>query len=586
LPRHGRCNPERAVGRPVALSVVFLTLLPAMAGAAPVDEDPAVAARLTTSETVERIPLSGLRGPVECSVDALMRTIRLRSSTDPPAKLLSKIAGRTGGLCPTVLVRDGAVELTCRSRRFDAKIVRQAKTQYLDINELRGLPWRSGLDRAPGYFFDPWRVGIGQACPGKADAARGECVLKQGNVLKAARYFRLALSTQQRPMASLRLGDLALGTGDPVTAIGWYRRVGNVGVFGQLAAGRLCELEGTCLGTTAEVRRTFNPMGMPEPIRAEILMHAARAEAYLGRLRSAVKIMADQIQRHGVNSLCRENADLLCRRILLLAMREAVLPPEPTPGGPVKAAAVRRTGDAAGSESPPEGEGAAAAGGPGGGPGRAGEHDGEGESRDSGEDGEGDGGTVAVTEGDHLTNLMQVFFALPSWDKGPLAVDLSQGAAAVALKMGAPGFAGNLLVSAAREVPRERLSLHLLLAVEAFLLSGDVVRARVVAEYVETRLGPKGRGGERWRAALRALGHQDDEDDLDPELRAEIEKEVEASLEGLRDARAAIEKARAVMRGVRDASEPRGRKSSGANKGVGPSSASAAPAAGAGEGGG
>ena len=121
MPRHGRCNPERAVGRPVALSVVFLTLLPAMAGAAPVDEDPAVAARLTTSETVERIPLSGLRGPVECSVDALMRTIRLRSSTDPPAKLLSKIAGRTGGLCPTVLVRDGAVELTCRSRRFDAK---------------------------------------------------------------------------------------------------------------------------------------------------------------------------------------------------------------------------------------------------------------------------------------------------------------------------------------------------------------------------------------------------------------------------------------------------------------------------------
>ncbi|HEY8924901.1 MAG TPA: hypothetical protein VIU64_11015, partial [Polyangia bacterium] len=229
------------MGLPVVLPVVFLTLLPAMAGAAPVDQDPAVAARLTTSATVERIPLSGLRGSVECSVDALMRTIRLRSSQDPPAKLLSKIAGRTGGLCPTVAIRDGAVELTCRSRRFDATIVRQAKAQYLDINELRGLPWRSGLDRAPGYFFDPWRVGIGQACPGKADAARGECLLKQGNLLKAARFFRLALSTQHRPMASLRLGDLALATGDPVTAIGWYRRVGSVGVFGQFAASRLCE---------------------------------------------------------------------------------------------------------------------------------------------------------------------------------------------------------------------------------------------------------------------------------------------------------------------------------------------------------
>jgi len=582
LARHGRCSPSPAVALRAALSVVFLTLLPAMARAAPVDDDPAVAARLTTSETVERIPLAGLRGPVECSVDALMRTIRLRSSQDPPSKLLSKVAGRSGGLCPTAVIRDGAVELTCRSRRFDATIVRQAKTQYLDINELRGLPWRSGLDRAPGYFLDPWRVGIGQACPGKADAARGECVLKQGNQLKAARYFRLALSTQHRPMASLRLGDLALSTGDPVTAIGWYRRVGSVGVFGQFAASRLCELEGTCLDSTAEVRRTFNPRGMPEPMRAETLMRAARAEAYLGRLRSAVKIMADQIQAHGVSSLCRENADLLCRRILLLAMREAVMPPEPTPGGATKAVAVRGTAEGAVSEPGAKARGPAGARGQG--AGRGGEPGDDGESGESAE--EGEDGAVVVTEPDHLTNLMQVFFALPSWERGPLAVDLSQGAAAVALKMGAPGFAGNLLISAAREVPRERLSSHLLLAVEAFLRSGDVVRARVVAEYVEMRLGPKGRGGDRWRAALKVLGQQDDEDDLIPEVRAEIEKEVEASLEGLRDARAALEKARGVMRGVKDASESGGRKSGGANKGAGPTSALAAPRAGAGQGGG
>jgi len=567
----------------VVLPVVFLTLLPAMAAAAPVTDDPAVAARLTTSHTVERIPLSGLRGTVEASVDALMGTIRLRSSQDPPAKLLAKIVGHTGGLCPTAVVRDGAVELSCRTHRFDATIVRQAKTQYLDINELRGLPWRSGLDRAPSYFFDPWRVGIGQACPGKADAARGECVLKQGNQLKAARYFRLALSTQHRPMASLRLGDLALATGDPVTAIGWYRRVGNVGVFGQFAAARLCELEGTCLDTTAELRRTFNPRGMPEPMRAETLMHAARAEAYLGRMRSAVKIMADQIHSHGVASLCRENADLLCRRILLLAMREAVLPPDPSSSG-AKGAASRAAGEPAGTEASAESEGAAGGSATGA---RAGDHDANPENEETGEsENDGDGRATVVTEADHLTNLMQIFFALPAWDKGPLAVDLSQGAAAIALKMGASGFAGNLLVSAARDVPRERLSAHLLLAVEAFLRSGDVVRARVVAEYVEMRLGPKGRSGERWRVALKAIGQHDDEDDMTPEVREEIEKELAASLEGLRDARAALEKARAVLRGVKDASEPRGRKSSGAAKGASPASASASGGAGAGEGGG
>jgi len=365
-----------------------------------------------------------------------------------------------------------------------------------------------------------------------------------------------------------------------------------VGVFGQLAEGRLCELEGACLDSTAEVRRTFNPRGMPEPMRAETLMHAARAEAYLGRMRSAVKIMADQIHSHGVASLCRENADLLCRRILLLAMREAVLPPEPPPGGAAKAAAGRGNAEPAASEAGDKGEEAPVAGGTAGSPGRAVENGEPSEGGENGEAGDGDedGGAIVVSEGDHLTNLMQIFFALPAWDKGPLAVDLSEGAAAVALKMGAPAFAGNLLVSAAREVPRERVSSHLLLAVEAFLRSGDVVRARVVAEYVEMRLGPKGRAGERWRTALKALGHQDDEDDLDPEVKAQIEKEVAASLDGLRDARAALEKARAVMRGVKDASESGGRRSSRAAKGSGPASVSAAGGAaggaGAGEGGG
>ena len=84
--RHGRCNPWAVVFP----SVAILTLLPALGLAAPaVDDDAPVAARLTTTETVERIPLVGLRGPVECSVDALMRTIRLRASKDPPAKVLS-----------------------------------------------------------------------------------------------------------------------------------------------------------------------------------------------------------------------------------------------------------------------------------------------------------------------------------------------------------------------------------------------------------------------------------------------------------------------------------------------------------------
>lgn len=551
----------------VVFPVAVLTLVPALAlAAAPTADDAPQGVRLTTSATVERIPLVGMHGPVECSVDALLRTIRLRPTRDKPAALLARIVTHTGGLCPTAVVRDGAVELTCRSRRFDAEVIRQGKTQaqFLDINELRGLPWRAGLDRAPGYFFDPWRVGIGQSCPGRADAARGECQLKQGHLLEAAQFFRTALSTQHRQMASLRLGDLALATGDPVTAIGWYKRVGSLGVFGQFAAGRLCELDGTCFGSTAEVRRAFDPTGMPEPMRAETLMHAARAEAYLGRMRSAVKIMADQIHAHGVASLCRESAELLCRRLLLQAMREAVMPAAEVRAlvAPPAVAAAAGAGGAGGAQV-----GTAKAGATAGSPkNRAGAAAGgngprivvEGEAQDGEDEDEerGEGGADPLEdETVHLTNLMQIFFALPSWDKGPLAVDLAEAGAEVALRLGAPAFAGNLLVTAAREVPDRRLSEHLLLAVEAFLRSGDVVRARVVAEYVEMRLGPKGRAGERWRAALKAIASaEDDDDEIPSELRAEIEKEIDASLDGLKDARSVLEKARTLLQGVSEVS--------------------------------
>jgi hypothetical protein len=563
----------------VVLPVAILTLLPALVlAAAPTPPDDAPrGVRLTTSATVERIPLAGMHGPVECTVDALLRTIRLRPTKDKPSALLARIVTHAGGLCPTAVVRDGAVELTCRSRRFDAEVVRPGKsqTQFLDINELRGLPWRAGPDRAPGYFFDPWRVGIGQSCPGRADAARGECQLKQGHLLEAAQFFRTALSTQHRQMASLRLGDLALATGDPVTAVGWYKRVGSLGVFGQFAAGRLCELDGTCFGSTAEVRRAFDPTGMPEPMRAETLMRAARAEAYLGRMRSAVKIMADQIRSHGVASLCRESAELLCRRLLLQAMREAVMPPAEARAliaAPANAAVAAAPG--AGG-APGTAKGAAPAGSTANPPGLAAGIEGSRAGLDietpSGPDDgeEASDGEAEAPEDDtvHLTNLMQIFFALPSWDKGPLAVDLAEAGAEVALRLGAPAFAGNLLVTAAREVPDRRLSEHLLFAVEAFLRSGDVVRARVVAEYVEMRLGAKGRAGERWRVALKAIASsQEDDDEIPSELRAEIEKEIEVSLDGLKDARAVLEKARTVLQGVSEVSATKSANGKGSPK--------------------
>ena len=44
---------------------------------------------------------------------------------------------------------------------------------YLDINELRGLPWRAGADAPPSYHYDPWKVGLGQSCPGRIPGGAG-----------------------------------------------------------------------------------------------------------------------------------------------------------------------------------------------------------------------------------------------------------------------------------------------------------------------------------------------------------------------------------------------------------------------------
>jgi len=529
--------------RPCALAVLAAALVgglaaPAAGAAEPTaaegaqrienKKEPPKPVRLTMAATAERIPLPALHGPVELTVDALSRLIRLRPTKDAPTALAAKLTAHAGAVCPKVTVREGAVELTCRSRRIEAQLTPEGKKIFLDINELRGLPWRPGLDGAPGYFFDPWRVGLGQGCPARGGVARGECELKDGHILAAAALFRNGLSGPHRQMASLRLGDLALRTGDPLTAAGWYRRVGAYGVFGRMASERLCELTGDCLDDDEELTRTYDPTGLPEPLRAESVMRQARTQAYLGHVSEAVRILSDQIEAHGVESVCREEAELLCRRILLQGMREASRAPLPHARRAVAVAPGKGATGGAGGAS-----------------------------------GTDPATQVAAAEQQRTfeENLMQSYLELPSWDKGPLAVELAEAGALVAIRMGAPDFAGNLLASTAREVPDARLSDHLLAAVEAFLRAEDLVRARVVAEYMGTRLGAKARVSERWKAALKTLASRSEEDEMTASLRDQIEKETGATLTGLRDADAAAKKAATLMNGLKAAANKDGEKS-------------------------
>jgi hypothetical protein len=444
---------------------------------------PPRAVRVTTTETTERVVLPHTRGPLQLAVDAMAQTIRLQVSGDDPAALRAHLEKNLGAICPTSRVVDGEVVLQCRSRRFDAQLVTAGDRRYLDINELRGMPWRTGLDGPVSYHFEPWRSGLGQACPGVSEAAQGECELKAGHRLVAAMHFRAALETAGRQVACLRLGDLALGIGDPAVALGWYERVGGVGAFGRVATARICEINGSCLGTTASVAEIFNPQGLPEPLRAELLMRSARVETYMGRTSAAIDIMTRQSRAQGLASICRENGEILCRRIVLAGLRES----EARRGKPTAEEAARDDG------------------------------------------------------------LIELYLNLPGWDKGPFALEMGQAAAPVIARAGATMFAGNLLSALAPQVPPARLGEHLLLTTETFLAGQNWARARLVVEYAETRLPAQTLATPRWSKAVRLATGNGDLSEVSPAVRGAIENEASTISAVLKESQAALGKARAVL---------------------------------------
>src|SRR5581483_1959619 len=238
-----------------------------LAAAPPADDGPA-AVGVTTSLKKERIELPRPAAAIRLTAEPLAARFQLRAARGA-ASLVARVASHAGAICPKVVVIDGGVELRCRTRRFAAALSSEGGKTFLDIQELRGLPWREGPAGPPSFLYEPVKSGIGGPCPGDTGAARGECALKEGHQLEAAIQLRGAIESSQKQHAMVRLGDLALATGDPTTAMGWYRRVGVIGVYGRLARARMCELEGGCLGSTAAVKRVFETAGLPEPMRAD-----------------------------------------------------------------------------------------------------------------------------------------------------------------------------------------------------------------------------------------------------------------------------------------------------------------------------
>jgi hypothetical protein len=470
--------------------------------AAAADDQPRGTAA-TTAVVAERVPLPRLHGPIKLVVDSLGARLQIEAPKDKAAVAI-RIAAHAAWICPQITENPTGLDLRCRTRRLDATLTTDKGASYLDIRELRGLPWRQGAGGAPFFFYSPEATRLGGACPGTTPAGMGECLLQNGTPLEAARQFRLALRTPNRQLAALRLGDIALFTGDPATALAWYDRTGTLGVYGRVARTRTCEIDGNCLGSTLELLKIFDSSGLPLPVRAEMTMRTIRAEAYQDHFAAVLKLLADKIGDHGPEALCAGSVDRLCRRILLEIIRQKTISDEPEE---FDSASPYRFGASA----------PVVAGGP----------------KTKKEDAPAAAARAAADKDEQLAlaeKALSLYLTLPNWDRGPYAVELAQAAADSAQRMGAPTFGGNILAAVAPMVPSAALPEHLAHAAELFIEGGEEMRARVLVEYAMTLPAHKVQTA-RWKAIQRGLAALDPSDRerlaIDPEA---VAKETAAAL--------------------------------------------------------
>jgi len=271
--------------------------------------------RVTTVANVERLPLGVAPSRATLSVDSLAMRMELTTTGDPRA-IEQRFLAAKPQLCPLIERIGNRIILDCRTPRIEGRLDPNEGRPVLEIREVRGLPMSEDGDQI-WVFYHPIALRLGSGCPGDTPAAKAECHFNAGRFTEAALEFRKCLQGDNRRLAQLRLGDIALRTGDPATAAGWYRMAGNYGIFGRMARARLCELGGTCLGELR--KRVFDASLLPEPLHTEMLLRASRAAAYMGVVKESMAALLEAMR--GNPHVCEDATRSLCRRLVLFALK-------------------------------------------------------------------------------------------------------------------------------------------------------------------------------------------------------------------------------------------------------------------------
>jgi tetratricopeptide (TPR) repeat protein len=329
-------------------------------------------------------------------------------------------------LCPKVVAIKGGAELHCTTRRLWAAVNEDKRGAYLDLRQLRGMPWGAGPDSVPIRAWPISALRLPDTCPGEIPVVKAECALLKGEIDDAKKYYAEGLEGPDAPLARLRLGDFALAEGDVEKALALYARIQPTGLLGRMAQVRECELLGSCLTPSAS-KEVAATLGVPEPLKSELELYAIRRELVAGRVDAAMAQLAERIIE--VPSLCRD-ATALCQRLVRAGLT----------------------------------------------------HDDE----------------------QVRANALSAYLA-EEVRRGPYEEDLARVAANTAEALGAPVFAATVLSSLTPRVPREELAAHLLRITQLYLAGGDRVRAEVVIDYAQQKLGAAETSGAAWRQSRAAM---------------------------------------------------------------------------------
>lgn len=367
--------------------------------------------------SVERLPVRITNATkASAEVDAMLGQVVLTGVA---------VTGKTR-TCPTQKVVNGAIVLQCKSHKIWAQLEHDARGAFVDVRELTSINWTDRNAEIPMAAWSLKELSIPDACPGTGAAARAECAWIAGDLSAAKSAWDEALGGPDVGLARLRLGDLALRSGDVETAMKLYAAITTAGPVGRLAAVRACELIGTCFSVT-ESARVANEEGLALPFAREMALFTMRREVIAGRERAALTMLVSRLEKDA--QLC-ESAIAFCQKLVQ-----------------------------AGLES-------------------------------------NDVETRIAALSAFLTDSLR---------RGPRETELSLAASQTAREMGAPGFAAAVLASNTPRIAPAQLSGHLLQVAQLYLAAGDRVRAGVILEYAEGKVGTATRTA-AWNQIRRTLG--------------------------------------------------------------------------------